>query len=228
MIVEISGGLGSGKTVLAERVATRLSSEGFAVRVVRVGGRPLADPATIPWATLFAARHRDLFRLVIRAAIRDAGSSRTRAALLWNIFRKAGMSERLARESCEEIVIWDEGTVHMAHNAFAHISCPPRTGEVLEFGRLVPMPDLLVRVQASSAVALRRVRARGHKRTGGNPSAISALLANADRVFDLLTQVESVSARTVKINNDSDDLADLAPEAESIAKLILDRGLVSQ
>jgi len=217
MLVEITGSLGSGKTALTEKLAHRLESDGMLPRTIRVGGRLASDPGTIPWAPRFAIRHPRLFRLVAQAALRDGGSLRARSALLWNIMRKAGMSERLGTKPGTGIVIWDEGTVHMAHNAFAHIRYPPRSREVLQFGDLVPKPDILVRVRASPDVALARVLARGHKRTGGDALAIASLLAHAERVFGLLEQVDSIKDRTIVINNDSANLADLDPYVEAIA-----------
>ena len=130
------------------------------------------------------------------------------------------MSQRLAGESGPEVVIWDEGAVHMAHNAFAHIERPPRAEEVLEFGELVPKPDLLIRVRASSDVALTRVLSRGHKRTDGDTSAVASLLTNAERVFSLLAQVDSIQDRMLGIDNDSADLEDLGSHAEAIVRLV--------
>jgi thymidylate kinase len=220
MLIEITGSLGSGKTALTQKLVRQFASEGVPVRAIDVGGRLSADPLTIPWAPLFAARHPRLFQLVVGAAVRDAGSFRIRSALLWNIMRKAGMSERLAGKSGREVVIWDEGAVHMAHNAFAHIGCPPRPNEVLEFGALVPKPDLLVRVRASENVALTRVLSRGHKRTAGDASAITSLLTNAERVYCLLAQVDSLRDRTLDVDNDSADLNDLDSHVEVIVRLV--------
>lgn len=108
----------------------------------------------------------------------------------------------------------------MAHNAFVHVGCLPREKEVVEFGQLVPKPDLLIMVRAPLEVALRRVQTRGHKRAGGSVVALEAMLANADRVFSCLAQVESIRDRMMMVENQTNRLEELDHRAEAIAEVV--------
>lgn len=220
MLIEITGGFGSGKSALAEVLSERLTAEGYSAVIMRSGGRLAADPFAIPLAPLFALRHPRLWRLLLWSTNRDADSWRARSALMWNLMRKAGVHERLKKRSSNQVVIWDEGTVHMAHNAFAHIRSSPRESEVLEFGELVPKPDLLVLVKAPAELARRRVISRGHKRTGGDRRAVEALLSNADQVFAWLAQVESIRDRMLEVDNDSPKIEDLKVPVEAIVAVV--------
>ena len=72
---------------------------------------------------------------------RGMGSIWTGASLFRNFMKRIGshfLLERLRDEMEDyDVVIWDEGIVHAAHNLFVHAGTEPKKEEIEEFGRIV-------------------------------------------------------------------------------------------
>lgn len=220
MLIEITGGLGSGKSVLTGLLARQLETRSVPAIVQRAQRWNEADPSTAVHALQFARRHDRLTRLTVEAVLRDADSMRARLALTWALTRKAGTFARLHRSAERVPVIWDEGVMHMAHNAFVHVAKVPRESEIREFGELVPRPDVIVRVRAPVDTAVARVLSRGHRRAADRTDRARRLVVNADRVFSRLVEVDRIRERLIEVDNDGDEPEILKPAVDVIVALV--------
>ena len=81
------------------------------------------------------------------------------------MIKRLGVHSAIRRKQIEErIIIIDEGTLHIVHNLFVHANSDPDLEQVIEFAKLVPLPDLVVFVQTPVEVCVERTLQRGHRR----------------------------------------------------------------
>jgi hypothetical protein len=133
------------------------------------------------------------------------GSVWTGASLLRNFMKRIGshcLLERLRDEMRDyDVVIWDEGVVHAAHNLFVHAGTEPKREEIEEFGRIVPKPDLLIWVTAPTAQSANVLLGRGHSRVRATTSAAQAFVKHAQITFEVLSCVQGLKERIFQVDN---------------------------
>src|SRR5207253_1984191 len=118
---------------------------------------------------------------------RGMGSIWTGASLLRNFLKRIGchlLLEKLRDDLHDcDIVLCDEGVVHAAHNLFVHTGALPQREEIVQFGRIVPKPDLLIWVTAPTAQTVKVILRRGHSRVGGTSAAARTFAEHAHATF---------------------------------------------
>src|SRR4051794_38158012 len=175
LVVEFIGVTGVGKSTLVAAVAEVLSAEGIQVleaheailapyrltfaRGAKVRSLLVHFLAVLPFLRYAMTRRGlELFRLGMRLIARDGGGLWIAVNLLRNFVKRIGghlllMRLRPRLRDCD-VVLWDEGVVHAAHNLFVHTGSAPRRHEIALFARMVPKPDVLVWVTAPVAQSL--------------------------------------------------------------------------
>ena len=202
MLVEFIGVTGAGKSTLLAATALALTRQGVRVGaaddliLARYGlsfirGKKLRFALVqmltlLPFVAYLGTRDgRRLTRLAPGSIAEGMGSVRIGVSLLRNFVKRVGshvLLERIRRERCGcDIILCDEGIVHAAHNLFVHTAVGPDMEAVVQFGRLVPKPDLLIWVTAPTAQSWSVIRQRGHARVADTPDAAQAFAEHCAR-----------------------------------------------
>lgn len=201
LLVEFTGCTGSGKTRLAAQVRALLIHAGVdarspeeilpASRLLASVRNPslrnvVADLLFAPFAMRGIRRWTAFSRTVARQAVRYADSPAVAVSVIRSVWRKIAVHEVLRHGSVTaEVVLVDEGILHAAHNVFVQAKTPPREGDLAEFFRLAPRPDLAFCVRAPEEVVRLRTRLRPDPpRPRGRGDWIAAYVANGVRLYD--------------------------------------------
>ncbi len=243
-VVEMMGMVGSGKTTLAGVMSDDLEGKGFQVLPVtealhvvlsrtavgsvvralvsseagreRVHGvlyRRVIRPC---YCWIFIARHPRLAALALAAVGRSAIGVRHRVRIL-KLFVRPGAAQLFLgpRMEVNEILLFEEGLVHRAVNLFSWCEGEVDVAALEQYVDRVPATDLIVVVEASTAVAVDRARARGLpvRLIGVDDATIERFMARAAEVAVFVAGALRRSDRpTVVIDNDG-------PVADAIASL---------
>jgi thymidylate kinase len=224
MIVEFIGPTGSGKTTLA-RGLVRRGVDAQPVRMAtdlltdRVGRRwidnahainLLADVTALPSFIRSFDRDREFLRFAFDRLRRHAPSTFATLNYMRNMVRKLGMHEMTRRADPGTTFLVDEGTILTAYQLFVYSDALFTQAELERFGRLVPLPDLIVYVKAPIDVLLRRAMARPDRRrelAHHDEEEVKRWIVRAAETFDALAEVEPIRDRLVTI-----EIADDEPE----------------
>jgi hypothetical protein len=215
MIVELIGSTGAGKSSVAGRLQSlsavhqtkALLAEQFVLQCygLRVGwlrsrgARSLViDVLSFPWFVRFAARRPRFCWFVVVTVYRGVELPLFSLNVLRNIIKQMGMHELLTQRShAGDLILLDEGLVHQAHSLFVHPNAARWSSELERFVAEVPLPDLLVLVEAPTAEVVRRTLQRGHPRLPGPRVALTGqFVERAERVF---REVARLAARRTAI-----------------------------
>jgi hypothetical protein len=221
-VVEFIGVTGVGKSTLMAAVAESLSRDGVRVRdaeemiLARYGlafpRHPKVRSALVhflalnPFWRYFCTRNGlNLSRLALGSIARGMGSLWTGFRLLRNFLKRIGshlLLEKVREESdvCD-LVLCDEGVVHAAHNLFVHTGVTPNREEIVQFGRMVPKPDLLIWVTAPTTQSAEVILRRGHSRVHRTGAAALAFAEHAHATFEALSTVEGVREKIYQFDN---------------------------
>ncbi len=242
MIVELIGCDGAGKTTLCRMLGQIAALEGRAVEMAdlvldRPGLRGITHPTarnlvqeagSLPFLLRGLRRRREYLAFARRMHARYAPTRYDRLNGMRGIARRVGMYE-LARSRAEDrIVLSDEGTVLSAY-LFALTDVELDRADVERFAELVPSPDRIVYVRASTEVLVRRATSRPDPRRqhlGRSRADVERTIARTVEVFDLVAECAPLRERVLVIENDDDDLeqlhrvgSDLASEFRAGASL---------
>lgn len=144
-------------------------------------------------------RNRAFYRFV-SGAIRRLPSS-VRPAEKLKIARIAARNVgiyEIVRHGCKpnQIVLADEGTLHIASYLFVHVSQEPNIKALNAFLNLVSLPDAVVYLRQSTSVLVERTMRRGHKRIpGGSPALVGCFIRHSLEVFEHITSDPTISDR---------------------------------
>jgi hypothetical protein len=100
-----------------------------------------------------------------------------------------------------DVVFWDEGAVHAAHNLFVHAGSAPRREEIGLFATVVPKPDVLVWVTAPVAQSLAVTLRRGHDRVRGPAASARTFVERGQEAFTELCSADGVRERLLCVDN---------------------------
>lgn len=220
MLVEFIGCTGSGKSTIAANVIEKLADSGIKVNSVNVGGSIKMDFVTFPWFIWFAMHNLDFCVSVAKTSARDADSTLIGLNLFRNVAKKMGMYELLKRKKVSQLIIWDEGTLHAAHNLFVHVNSAPRHAEIIEFASRAPKPDLVVYIRAPMEVTVARTLDRGHRRVRRSLTEVKLFVSHAYEVFDALISVEVIQDRVLLVDNFDNGSEDIDTATDTIVKHI--------
>ena len=113
-----------------------------------------------------------------------------------DICKNLGIYQLARRAADRQIVVLDEGTLHIAHYLFVHLAAEPNMDEVAVFSALAPLPDLAVYVSQLEPVLVARTLERGHKRIHDHSRAgVERFIRRAVATFEQLTAQPSLQDR---------------------------------
>jgi PST family polysaccharide transporter len=222
LVVEFIGPTGAGKSTLISAVVQPLIAQGLRVGLAEdvilrsfglsCPGFPKTQSALVLALSLrafcrhfFTRQGSQLSRMAFASIMRGMDNPWIGANLIRNFIKRIGshfLLEGLRGKICDyDVVIWDEGAVHAAHNLFVHSRTEPKPEEIEEFGRLVPKPDLLIWVTAPTAQLVKVLLQRGHSRVSATPLAANRFAERAQTTFRVLTCVVGLHRRVYQIDN---------------------------
>lgn len=119
--------------------------------------------------------------------------------------RNLGIYEIANRNSYKhQFILADEGTLQIVHYLFVHVSLEPDIGDITEYLRLAPKPDLVIYVQKDEEVLIERTLARGHKRIPeGTLDEVRLFIKRAGVSFDHSVQLLTNDGLPLLIVNDN-------------------------
>jgi hypothetical protein len=216
MIVELIGSTGAGKSRVVGRLQSLLGAQQaravlgeqfilqyYGLRLEwlrsRVALSLIIDVLSIPWFVRFALRRPRFCWFMAVTLCRGIELPLFSLNVLRNIIKQMGMYELLTtRASVGDLILLDEGLTHQAHSLFVHPSAAPSSSELERFVAEVPLPDLLVLVEAPTEEVIRRTLQRGHPRLPGNMASLTGrFVERAQRVF---REVARLAARRTAIS----------------------------
>lgn len=226
-IVELIGCTGAGKSTLAPEVIRHLvrsqvpalSDEQYltawsGLSLPRIRPRQarslVVDVLMFPWFLRFAVRHPKLLLFMTRIVIRDVRSPLLTINVLRNVAKKMGIFELLRTDEQENgaVVFIDEGLIHHANSLFANPYIVHDARELTAYAEQVPLPDLIVRIDAPYADLLHVVMDRGNQslpRDCGADLAARYLERNG-QVFAEMTAVDRIRRRSITVMNSHHNL----------------------
>lgn len=241
MIVEFIGPTGAGKTTLARALVRRGGASAVPVRMAtdlltdRPGRRwirnphainVLADVTALPSFVRALDRDRDFLRFAFDRLKRHAPSTFAELNYMRNMVRKLGMHEMTKRADPGTTFLVDEGTILTAYQLFVYSDAPFTQPDLERFGRLVPLPDLIVSVRAPIDVLLKRAMTRSDRRrelTQNDEDEVQRWIVRAVELFDALAEIEPIRDRLVTV-----EIADDEPESLDAAILEVERSLARE
>lgn len=226
MIVEFVGCTGAGKTTVADAVVRRLRGEGWVVRdhcrrrsTMWVS---LGDACVTPLCLLTALRgwpHYPRFLRVVWGAMQARGPGP-----LWTLARATAAVRLLGthawrtRYAQSVIRVVDEGLFGTAHLAFLALS-PPLAPDLALFAATIPLPDVIVLVDAPVDILVQRALTRSdppRELRGRSSDFVRACLANVQAAFAGLAQAPRVAPRVIPAWNPTLTPAEREREADRI------------
>ena len=242
MQIELIGCTSAGKSSLSQQVIQRrqqngvqvLTSYEFVLDWAHFGWlkNHKARMAVLNVVALIACllawpRNRAFYRFV-SGAIRRLPST-VRPAEKLKIARIAarniGIDEIVRRGSKpKQIVLADEGTLHIANYLFVHASHEPNLKDLNAFLNLVSLPDAAVYLRQSPSVLVDRTMRRGHKRIpDGSPMLVSSFISHSLEVFEHMTSDPTIGERLLIFCNGDIVTPGASPELEPETHLALAR-----
>jgi hypothetical protein len=219
LIIEWVGCSGAGKSTLLDKVYKNLRSEGVDVRkpLDIFLGRTIAniisnerlqkiflDIFILPWSIISVAKHWLFFNYCLNSLNNGYFSFGRKVLLLRSIFRTLGLYFFL-NNPCNEKrpIMFDEGTVQIAHILFAH---EDRTGvtreEIESFCKLVPTPDLIVHIMAPKAEVISRSLSRQDKPIAEtSPDKIKRFITLGFEIFKTMNDLDPWNNKTFTLFN---------------------------
>lgn len=241
MIVEFVGSSGAGKTTLAFEVQRRLARKAqvvtsFELAAGLLGLRRVANPTlqnlaqdlvALPFFFRALFRHRAFVAYALRSLARQSRFSFYTANYLRSIIRKIGIYEVSKRYGHDRIVLVDEGTVLSAYLLFVFTRNVVAQEEIEAFASLVPLPDLVVCVEAPLDSLVQRSLRRGDVRRemrSKNEEEVEEILNRAAELFGRLAESERIRDRVLVVANPAATEGERGIVADRIATVIINRG----
>ncbi|MBD2355850.1 hypothetical protein H6G41_14695 [Tolypothrix sp. FACHB-123] len=145
-----------------------------------------------------------------------------------NFLRNLGVYEIIQHLSYpQEIILLDEGTLHIAHYLFVHVSVEPNSQDLATFAKLIPVPDVAIYLQQQEAVLIERTLTRGHKRIPNNSYAqVERFIKFAVSIFDELIKFSTIKNNLLVV--DAERNIHTATDNQNNSSLLVAKGLLEQ
>ena len=216
--VELTGCTGAGKSTLTSRLLRMCRDQGidawidydFVLGQVRLDWikSKLARALVVNLVSLCVClvtwrNYREFYRFMIRVISRLPVAWSEKLYVGRNVLKNMGIHEIIRRcASDQQIVFLDEGTLHIAHYLFVHVSVEPDTEGLSTFVELVPLPDVVVYVSQTERVLIERTLARGHKRVPIRSYAqVELFIKRAIETFEELRQQSVLQSRLIVVDS---------------------------
>jgi adenylate kinase family enzyme len=127
-----------------------------------------------------------------------------RLNLLRNVLKKIGIHEIIRlRRTGQQVILVDEGVLHIAHNLFVHVSAEVKMEHLAMFAELVSLPDVVVYLKQPEELLINRIIKRGHKRIPDHSyNKVARFVKQAIVTFDKLVQHPAVENKLLVVGND--------------------------
>ncbi len=238
MVVEFIGSTGAGKTTLITEVQRRLAETAHVTiasdltagllglgRVAHPTARNLIqDIVSLPFFVSSLYQHRAFVVYTLETLARRKGNPFFSANYLRSIVRKIGTYEIAKRYNHNRIILVDEGTVLSAHLLFVYNSTVYSQEDIEKFASLVPLPELVVYVQAPvDSLVQRSLRRSGAPREmrSQNQMLVEKYVSRASEMFDRLTETKRIRDRVLIVANPESTEGERRAVADFIATTIL-------
>jgi thymidylate kinase len=241
MQIELIGSTGAGKSTLTKSILNAnsnhdldiITSYAFVLRQTRTNWirnhsvRMFLLNFFALFACLLTARKNlKLFQFVIKIINQiPASVSRLEKLKIARIVaRNVGIYEIANYYSSDtQIVLADEGTVHIAHYLFVHVSVEPNIHDIETFIQLVSLPDVVVYLKQPGPVLLERTKARRHKRISGNGSINAAeFINNVMTTFELIVQSPRIEGQLLVANGGKCKISAAGSQNNPLLRIALD------
>lgn len=213
MIIELIGCTGAGKSTWLKKLLNQTQELPYAVVTSEVlilqrlhldwlSNRQLIKLCIslvgITYSLRMLGSHRGLVQFLVEQIRRLPASvslsERLRIARL--VARNLGVYAFIRRnQSSKQVVICDEGTLHIAHYLFVNTVSHPNQGDIRTFCSLIPRPDRAFYFDLPEHILIERTMTRGHKRIKSDLTcATHNFIRHARHVFNHMTSAPEVSA----------------------------------
>jgi hypothetical protein len=227
--VEFTGVTGVGKTTLIPIVKQLLLEKGisteevdeailrfYALTFIR---NPRYRTLTIHFLVFFpflqyilSLEGWKLFCLAVNTTIKTAKNLKMAVYMIRGFFVKIGRNcllERLKKTDNTQRFSWDlilidEGTLHIVHTLFVHEESQPCFEKILQFSHLVPQPDLAIWITAEPEKSIQCTLQRGHKRVKNDKLYAQNFVTYAYQSFDHLLSSEAIESKIFKFDYSGD------------------------
>lgn len=218
-LIELIGCTGAGKSTLAAQLLAAYRQRGeeawlgydFVLRQVRLEWvrrraiRGLLVNALALLACLATSpRNLALLRFVLGSVARLPVGLGEKLYIGRDALKNIGIDQIIRRRaSGRQIILLDEGGLHIAHYLFVNMAGEPDPAQVAAFAKLAPLPDLAVYLRQAEPLLVERTLRRGHKRIpGGSPASVSRFIGRAVAVFDTLAAQPRLADRMLTVGGE--------------------------
>lgn len=237
MIIEFIGCTGVGKTTLISEVQNRLAKTTPVTTSFELIATPLGlnhvssrmfrnfiqEIVVLPIFIRRLRRNKSIIAYAVRMLRRHADLSIFTINNLRGIERKIGVYEKISAYKDNQIILVDEGTVHLAHKIFVFNNAGYTCDEIAGFARLIPVPDLIVYVRAPVENLIQRTLNRSDppREIRKNQHLTEEYIYRAVAMFEQIILTENIKSRLLVVENPNGNGKGLKTNAEHVAKQIL-------
>lgn len=145
-----------------------------------------------------------------------------------NVLRNLGVYEIIQHlSSPQEIIFLDEGTLHIAHYLFVHVSVEPNNQDLASFAKLIPVPDVAIYLQQQEAVLIERTLTRGHKRIPNISYAqVERFIKFAVSTFEEIIKFSTIKNHVLVV--DTERKIHTATDNQNNSSLLVARAILEQ
>ncbi|UCD98874.1 MAG: hypothetical protein JSV42_18340 [Chloroflexota bacterium] len=240
MIVEFIGSTGAGKSTLISEVERRLSdktevSTAYDIVASPFGLRWVTHPSvrniiqeiiSFPFFVISLPRHKKFVSLNLKLWLRRAKLNLFTFNNLRSLERKIGVYEIIRRNDQNKIILVDEGTVLTAHHVFVFTEQDFTRDDYASFSRLLPLPDVIIYIQAPVKTLLKRSLERTkppREMRAKDPELNELYLQRAVNMFDQLIAQERIRNRVLTVENPDSNNGTIGNLADLISEFILNK-----
>lgn len=217
MLIELIGCTSAGKSTLARDILLACREQGLDIFlgedfVLRQFGlnwiksdllrKLLVNLAALLAGLLTWRNNRKFYRFAAHLLFQQHIPRMERLNLLRNVVKKLGISEIVrARSREQQIILLDEGVLHIAHNLFVHVAASPKTDVIPVFVKLIPLPDVVVYIRQPESTLIERIVKRGHSRIADRSyENVACFVRRAVATFDTLVQEPAVENKLLVVD----------------------------
>ncbi len=237
MIVEFTGCTGAGKTTLLSEVQSRLSETldvttsfdliaspfGLGRVTNRSFRHVILELAVLPVFLRSWRKNKAVISYALRILVKQKNHPFFALNNLRAVVRKIGVYEKIRLMNPEQIVMVDEGSVHLAHKLFV-FNTSTYSPEVLEkFAALIPLPDVVVYVRVPTETLIRRTLERSDppREIRKNRAQAEEYIRKAVDMFETISMALNVKGRLLTVDLPGSGQKALDAAADQVAKSII-------
>lgn len=230
MLVEFTGGSGVGKSTLCRAVYVELIESNMPVSfpIEFFLGRHLSklirserleqillDIFLCPWSIIVLRKYKKILFFSNRCLQERGNSLLSRVLILRSVFRKVSLASFFQRSRFQnQIVLLDEGSLHIAHLIFINGNNAAAPMDIPMFLSLVPKPQMAIHVRASLKLVLGRTLNRDDPPVrNARPESLEAFVRRALNMFEQLFVHGPIVDTMVDINGED-------PTSDSVSKIV--------